>query len=70
MTLTELSNQYLATAKALTKRSKSLGMLVDSLPPNQRIIMKRRINLLCYDAAECRRCAKILNLHCTKENDL
>lgn len=67
MTLTELSRQYIATAKALTERSKTLGQQIEALPPNQRIVMQRRIHLLCYDAAECRRCAKILIQHTAKE---
>lgn len=67
MTLTELSRQYNCTAKRLLDRSKELKVLMDNLPKNQRIVMKRRIYLLNYDATECRRCAKILNQHSTKE---
>lgn len=67
MTLIELSQQYIATAKALRERSKVLNKQIDGLPPNQRIAMKRRINLLSYDAAECRRCATVLTEHSIKE---
>lgn len=69
MTLIELSRQYNDTAKRLYDRTKELKAIMNDLPSNQRIVMKRRIYLLHYDAAECRRCSKILNQHSTKETE-
>lgn len=68
MTLTELIEQYSHTAQELTVRAKILNQQLDALPANRKIVMKRRINLLCYDAARCRESARILTGYVKKEN--
>ena len=68
MTLTELIEQYFQTAQDLTERAKMLNQQLNTLPTNQKAIIKRRINLLCYDAARCRESAKTLAEYIKKEN--
>lgn len=68
MDLWELGNEYIQTSLTLAKRIKELNVKLDGLPANERIILKRRISLLCYDVAQCRKVGKILTQHTAKEN--
>ena len=64
MTLEELGRQYLENVDILTARIHVLNKQINTLTGNDKIILKRRIASLYFDAAECRSHAKkLINYH-------
>ena len=68
--LETLGREYLTAAQNLTDRIHMLNKKSTTLSGNDKILIKRRIASLYYDAAECRNIAKKLITYHERNNKL
>jgi DNA-binding transcriptional LysR family regulator len=68
MELSDLGREYLERADRLLQRIHELNAICKDFTGNEKIVLKRRILSLYFDAAECRKLAKMLMSYKGGEN--
>ena len=68
MELYDLGLEYLNRCEILLARIKQLNVIAENVSGDQKILLKRRIAMLTFDASHCRECALILINYRRKDN--